>query len=69
MDQDLLQTLESIDFIIILVNMNKIVMWITLQNNVGWDCFKTPILREILKIQNPLLEEHCAFSEVIRLFQ
>ena len=27
------------------------------------------ILREILKIQNPLLEEHCAFLEVIRLFQ
>ena len=25
------------------------------------DCFKTPILQEILKIQNPLLEEHCAF--------
>ena len=24
---------------------------------------------EILKIQNPLLEEHCAFLEVIHLFQ
>ena len=31
--------------------------------------FKTPILREILKIRNPLLEEHCAFLEVIHLFQ
>ena len=30
---------------------------------------KTPILREILRIQNPLLEEHCAFLEVIHLFQ
>ena len=34
-----------------------------------WDCFKTPILQEILRIQNPLLEERCAFLEVIRLFQ
>ena len=34
-----------------------------------WDCFKTLTLREILKIQNPLLVEHCAFLEVIRLFQ
>ena len=36
-------------------------MWVILQNNAGWDCFKTPILREILRTQNPLLEEHCAF--------
>ena len=48
---------------------NSIVMWVILQNNAGWDCFKTPILREILRIQNPLLEEHCAFLEVIHLFQ
>ena len=33
------------------------------------DCFKTLISREILKIRNPLLEEHCAFLEVIHLFQ
>ena len=39
-------------------------MWVILQNSAGWDCFKTLILQEILKIQNPLLEEHCAFSEV-----
>ena len=39
-------------------------MWVTLQNNADWDCFKTPILREILRIHNPLLEEHCAFLEV-----
>ena len=33
------------------------------------DCFKTPILREILRIRNPLLEEHCAYLEVILLFR
>ena len=38
-------------------------------NNADWDCFKTLTFREILKIQNPLLEEHCAFLEVIHLFQ
>ena len=51
------------------MNTNNIVMWVILLNNADSDCFKTPILQEILKIQNPLLEEHCAFSEVIRLFQ
>ena len=35
-------------------------MWVIL-NNADWDCFKILTLREILKIQNPLLEEHCAF--------
>ena len=44
-------------------------MWVILLNNVCWDCFKTPILREILRTQNQLLEEHCAFLEVIHLFQ
>ena len=37
------------------VNINRVVMWVILQNNAGWDFFKTPILREIL------LEEHRAF--------
>ena len=55
--------------LIIRVNTNSIVMWVTLQNNADWDCVKTLISREILKIRNPLLEEHCAFSEVIHLFQ
>ena len=32
-------------------------MWVILQNNADWDCFKTPILLEILRIQNPLLED------------
>ena len=36
-------------------------MCVTLPNNADWDCFKTLTLREILKIRNPLLEEHCAF--------
>ena len=51
------------------VNTNNIVMWVILPNNADWDCFKTPILQEIWKIQNPFLEEHCAYSEVIHLFQ
>ena len=33
------------------MNTNHIVMWVTLQNNADWDCFKTLILREILRIQ------------------
>ena len=38
-------------------------MWVTLQNNADWDCFKTLILREILRIQNPLLERTlCVFG-------
>ena len=36
-------------------------MWVILLNNADWDCFKTLTSREILKIRNPLLEEHCAF--------
>ena len=44
-------------------------MWETLQNNADWDCFNTPILQEILRIQNLRQVEHCPFSEAIRLFQ
>ena len=36
-------------------------MWVILINSADWDCFKTLTSREILKIKNPLLEEHCAF--------
>ena len=36
-------------------------MWVILLNNADWDCFKTLTSQEILKIQNPLLEEHYAF--------
>ena len=51
------------------VNTNNIVMWVILQNNAVWDCFKTLTSREILQIRNPLLEGRCAFLEVIHLFQ
>ena len=44
-------------------------MWETLPNNADWDCFKTQILQEILRIQNLLQVEHCAFLEVIHLFR
>ena len=51
-------------------NTNSIiVMWETLKNNADWDCFKTPNLHEILRIQNLHQVEHCAFLEAIRLFQ
>ena len=46
---------------IIHVNTNSIVMWVTLPNNADWDCFKTPILQEILRIQHLHQVEHCAF--------
>ena len=48
---------------------NNIVMWETLQNNADWDCFRTPILQEILRTRNLLQVEHCAFSEATRSFQ
>ena len=38
-------------------------------NNADWDCFMAPILQEICRIQNQHQVEHCAFWEVIRLFQ
>ena len=44
-------------------------MWETLPNNADWDCFKTPILQGILRIQNLHQVEHCVFSEAMRLFQ
>ena len=43
------------------MNINSIAMWETLPNNADWDCFKTPILQEIWRIQNLLRVEHCAF--------
>ena len=43
------------------MNINSIVMCVILQNNAGWDCFKTPILQEILRTQNLHRVEHCAF--------
>ena len=47
---------------------NNIVMWERQPNNADWDCFKTTILQEILRIQNLHQMEHCAFWEVIRFF-
>ena len=35
------------------MNTNNIVMWVILLNSADWDCFKTTILQEILRIQNP----------------
>ena len=42
---------------------------VILPSNADWDCFKTQILQEILRIQNLLRVEHCAFLEVIHLFR
>ena len=41
----------------------------TCEFNAGWDCFKTLIVHEILRIQNLLRVEHGAFSEATRSFQ
>ena len=51
------------------VSTNNIVMWEILLSNADWDCFRTLTLREILKIQNPLQEEHYVYLAVINLFQ
>ena len=51
------------------VNTNSIAMCETLPNNADCDCFKTTNLQEILRIQNLHQAEHCAFLEVIHLFQ
>ena len=70
LDQSLWQTIMSFD-ILHSSQMwvhNNIVMWVILQNNVDWDCFKTFVLQEILRIQNLRQVEHCAFLEVVHLF-
>ena len=43
------------------MNTNNIVIWVILPNNADWDCFKTQILRNILRTQNLLQVEHYAF--------
>ena len=72
MDQGLWQTLE-IDWFhifIILVNTNNIVMWVILVNNAEWGLFQdSDFAGDLRRFENPLLEEHCAFLEVIHLFQ
>ena len=54
---------------IIHVSTHSIAMWDTLPKHADWDCFKTPILQGISRIQNQHQVEHCAFLEVIHLFQ
>ena len=44
-------------------------MWVIQLNNADWDCFKTPILQEILRIQNILRWSIVRFWKVIHLFQ
>ena len=44
------------------MNTNSIAMWVILPSNADWDCSKTLILQEILRIQNPLRVEHCVFG-------
>ena len=59
---------RSLTFIIHL-KFNSVAMWEPLPNNADWNCFKTPILLEILRTQNLHQVEHCAFWEAIHLFQ
>ena len=47
----------------------RVVKWVILHNNAGWHCFKTQILREILRIRNLHQVDHCASLEAIRLFR
>ena len=42
------------------MNTNSIVTWETLSNKADWH-FKTPIVQNILSVQNLHQEEHCAF--------
>ena len=51
------------------MNTNSIVMWETQPNIADWDCSKTSILQEILRIQNLRQVGRYAFLEVIHLFQ
>ena len=48
---------------------NNVVMWETMHNNAGWDCFRTLTLPEILKSQNRLQGRFCAYLEVTHSFQ
>ena len=44
------------------MNTNSIAMWVILPNNADWDCFKTPTLREILRIQSSSGGTLCIFG-------
>ena len=71
MDQGLWQTIKSFDILhpSHIWMINSIVTWVILPSNADLDCFETPILQEILRIQSLLRVEHCAFLEVIHLFR
>ena len=71
MDQSMWQTIISFDLLhpSYMWIQTVIVMWETLPNNSDWECFKTPILQEILRIHNLHQVEHCAFLVVIHLFR
>ena len=49
------------------MNTNSTAMWEILQNNADWDCFKTPILQEILGTRNQPHEESGVSLEVEHL--
>ena len=57
-----------ISFFTTQANLTNIVMWETLHNSAGWDCFRTLILPEILKAENRLQGELCAYLAATRLF-
>ena len=62
MDKSLWQKIMSFDLLhSSYMSTNSIAMWETLPNNADWDCFKTPILQEIFRIQNLHQVEYCAF--------
>ena len=66
--QSLWQTTESFDILHPSHMWKKYCYVGNTVKHASWDCFKTPILREILRTQNLLRVEHCAFLEVIHLF-
>ena len=51
------------------VNTNRIARWETLPNRADWDCFKTPIVQEILRIQNLQSGGTLCIFEAIHLFR
>ena len=71
MDQGVWQTMISLNLTsITYVKTYRIVMWVILLNNTGWDCCKTPTFREILRTQKKIyFWWNNAFLEIIHLFQ
>ena len=72
MDHSLWQTIKSFDILhsLYMWLQNSIVMWVILQNNACWNCFKTPILRRSWWLKHLLQVERCVrFLEVMHLFR